>query len=155
MSESVDDRLIARLAELAERHDALLAEISRPEVASDGVRSVEIGKELGRLKRLVAPYREFERVSRELAEVRSVADDSGEEASFRELAASEISGLERARAELLEKLKEKLVTDEDAAISSLILEIRAGTGGDEAALFARDLYEMYLRYCERKRFKVG
>jgi peptide chain release factor 1 len=80
--------------------------------------------------------------------------DRSQEPELRELADPEIKDLQAKHGELLESLKMAIVRDDDEAIESIILEIRAGTGGQEAALFCRDLYEMYLRFCERKRFKV-
>jgi len=154
MNQTVDERLIARLQELADRHHNLTEEIQRPEVATNAARSIEIAKELGKLRRLVDPFRAFRNVRDQLEESRAIAADTNEDAEFRDLAAAEIPRLEQEYETRLEGLKERMVTNEDAAVSSVILEIRAGTGGDEAALFARDLYEMYLRYCERKRFKV-
>jgi len=154
MSETVDERLIERLEELAGRHRHLMDELQKPEVASNALRSVEIAKEMGKLRRLVDPYLQLRKVRDRLMENRHIANDAAEDRELRELAAGEIPQLEKEYENRLEGLKDRMVTSEDAAISSIILEIRAGTGGDEAALFARDLYEMYLRYAERKGFKV-
>jgi peptide chain release factor 1 len=125
-----------------------------PAVATDAVRSIALAKEAGRLGRLADPYVDFRKIHEALEEARGIVADASQDAELRELAASEIEDLQAEHEQRLEALKELIVTDEDAAITSVILEIRAGTGGDEAALFARDLYEMYLRYCERKGFKV-
>jgi peptide chain release factor 1 len=154
MIDSVDTRLLAKLEEIATRRDELTREMADPKVASDATRSIALAKEVGRLGRLAGPYQKFQKVRTELEEARAILGDSSQDAELRELAASEVDDLQARHDRLLEGLKELLVTDEDAAITSVILEIRAGTGGDEAALFSRDLYEMYLRYCERKGFKV-
>ncbi len=154
MPQTVEDRLIARLEELSQRYDQLNEELSTPEVATNAVRSVTIAKELGKLRRLVDPFRDFQKTRVELDEARSIVNDPDQEADMRELAQEEIPDLESAYEAKLDKLKEQVVTNDDAAINSVILEIRAGTGGEEAALFVRNLYEMYLRYCERHRFKV-
>ncbi len=70
------------------------------------------------------------------------------------LAEEELTGLEAQKTQLLDKIKDSLIMADDIVIGSVILEIRAGTGGDEAALFARDLYDMYMRYAEKQRWKV-
>jgi peptide chain release factor 1 len=80
--------------------------------------------------------------------------DRSQDAEMRDFARSEAATLESRCEDLLETLKDTIVSDEDAAIDSVMLEVRAGTGGQEAALFCRDLYEMYLRFCERRGFSV-
>ncbi|MFH1748494.1 MAG: PCRF domain-containing protein, partial [Planctomycetota bacterium] len=75
------------------------------------------------------------------------------DADLRELAEAELPALQEQRSQLITTLQERLVTGNDAAIRSIILEVRAGTGGDEAALFARELFDMYLAYASRKGFK--
>ncbi len=154
MVDNVDARLLAKLEEIAQKCDELTREMADPAVARDAVRSVALAKEVGRLGRLSDPYKNFRKVRDQLDEARAIMGDPSQDSDLRELAESEIDELQASHDRLLDGLKELLVTDADAAITSVIVEIRAGTGGDEAALFARDLYEMYLRYCERKGFKV-
>ncbi len=154
MTSEVDNRLIAKLEEIVQRRDELNAQLGDAAVARDPARSIAISKELGRLKRLADPYVKFRKVNAELEDNRAIIHDSSQDADLRELAEAELGELQERRDTMFEQLKELLVTDEDAAIASVIMEIRAGTGGVEAALFARDLYEMYLRYCERRGFKV-
>ncbi len=154
MSDEVNDKLLAKLGELSDRHDWLLERMNDPAVASDPVQAASIGKEMGRLRHLVQPYRELRTVGDELEDARAMVGDKSSEADLRELAREECGELETRYERLLEALKEKIVTEDDAAIASVIMEIRAGTGGDEAALFARDLYEMYLRFCDRRKLKV-
>ncbi len=154
MSDEVTTRLLAKLSELSGRYDDLMGQMNDPAVASNPARSAEIGKEMGRLRRLVDPYRGLRTVGDQLDAAAALMTDKSQDAELRELAAEEASDLRGRYDELLEDLKERIVMDDDSAISSLILEIRAGTGGDEAALFVRDLYEMYLRFCETHRLKV-
>jgi len=154
MLTEVDQKLIAKLEELSGRYDELNDTLALPEVASDAHKSIELTKEMGRLRRLVDPYRAYRGVRQELEHAREIAADRSQDADMRELAEAEIPELEPRHDEMLEALKAKMVTDEDAAISSVIVEIRAGTGGDEAALFARDLYQMYVRFAEKKGCKV-
>ncbi len=153
MSESVDDRLLGKLQELADRADEINQLLIDPAIASDPIQCVALSKEAGKLRRLVQPYLEYRTLSDERDEAQSIIDDVDQDSELRELAAEEIKDLCLQCDERLDSLKESLVTSDDANISSVIIEIRAGTGGDEAALFVRDLYTMYLRYCERHRFK--
>jgi peptide chain release factor 1 len=154
MPSEVDDKLIAKLDEIAARRDDLTAQLADPHIARDPSRSLGIAREAGRLRRIAEPYRDFQSVKNHLDEARSILADPSQDSELRQLAQAEVDELQGRHDRMLERLKEILVTADDAAIASVILEIRAGTGGDEAALFARDLYEMYLRYCERKGFKV-
>jgi len=154
MTTEIEDRLIGKLQELADRAASLREELGQQEVATNPTKSIAITRELGRLKRLVDPFAEFSRIRTQLDEARALLNDRTQDADMRALAEAEIEPLESRHDELLEQLKGEIVTDEEAAITSIIMEIRAGTGGDEAALFARDLYEMYKRYCERKGLSV-
>lgn len=150
MAQDVNDRLISKLKELDQRFKQLNEELVDPEVATDPSRSIALTKELGRLRRLVNPFRTFCRVRDELDDAEAIVSDKTQDREMREMAEAEIGELQSKHDEILESLKALIVTDDDAAIHSVILEIRAGTGGAEAALFARDLYEMYSRYCETK-----
>ena len=154
MGEDVDSRFVGKLQEIADRYRSLMDQLADPSVAADPGKSLEITREMGRLKRLVRPFEEFRKVRHQLEEARALSGAASPDAELRELALEELPALEAECMRRLESLKAILVTSEDAEISSVLMEIRAGTGGDEAALFARDLYEMYLRYCERQGFKV-
>ncbi len=154
MALSVDEKLIARLDEFANRRDELNEQLSDPEIACDPNKSISLAKEIGRMKRLVDPYLAFRKVREDLQGNQEIAQDSSQDPELRDMASEELGGLKTQHDQMLEGLKELIVTDEDAAISSIIVEVRAGTGGQEAALFARNLYEMYLRYCERQGFKL-
>jgi len=154
MSQGVDERLIAKLEELADRSDHLSGQLYDQAIACDPSKSLEITKELGRLRRLVDPFKKLRKVRAQLAEARTIVDDRSQDAEMRDLAQAEMDSLSARHDEMLEALKGAIVSDEDAMIDEVIVEIRAGTGGDEAALFARDLMEMYRRFCERKGFAV-
>jgi peptide chain release factor 1 len=154
MGENVDRKFVRKLQEVADHYQGLMERLADASVATDPVKSQEIVREMGRLKRLVTPFAEFRKLQDQLAEAQALSTDAAQEAELRALALEEIPVLEQECGRRLETLKETVVTGEDAAISSVLLEIRAGTGGDEAALFARDLYEMYTRYCAKKGFAV-
>jgi len=148
------DAVFAKLEEIKRRYEETAAEMNRPEVACDGVRMTALAKEHGRLRRLVDPYLEYEKLQRRIREGQALADDPASDPELRELARAEVDEA-RARAEsLFQQIVGLVLTDDDAAIDSIIMEIRAGTGGEEAALFARDLCQMYQRYADRKGFSV-
>ncbi len=149
-----DSPVIRKLESLRARYEAIGEEMSRPEVASDGARVTKLTKERGQLSRVVEVYAAYRKAVTAAADSEVILADPAADEDFKALAAEELAAA-TARAEtLFEEIKKALVTGDDAAIDSIIVEIRAGTGGQEAALFARDLYEMYLRYAERRRFRV-
>ena len=154
MSTDVNERLIAKLQELSDRFDQLNEQLVDPAVAVDPRKSIAINKEIGSLKRLVLPFREFRKVRSDLGDARAMTADRAVDAELRELAQAEMPELEQKHDTMLESLKGAIVMSEDAEINSVILEIRAGTGGEEAALFARDLYEMYNRFSATKGLTV-
>lgn len=154
MAQEVDAKLIAKLQELDDRTVELNERLNDPAVACDPTQSIGITKELGRLRRLVEPYRLFRKVHTDLEGTRAILADKTSDPEFRALAEAEVPELQKRYDEMLDALKFSLVSDDDAAINSVIMEIRAGTGGEEAALFARDLYEMYTRFAERKKLSV-
>ncbi|HEX2766873.1 MAG TPA: peptide chain release factor 1 [Candidatus Limnocylindria bacterium] len=144
--------MIDRLAELEARSEEIGTLLSSPDAAADPARLADLGRELSRLEPIVAAGREWRRVREQLAEAREMATDPDEE--LRALAAEEIARLEAAESELDARLRGLLVPPDPNDERDIILEIRAGAGGEEAALFAADLYRMYARYAERRRWKV-
>jgi peptide chain release factor 1 len=104
------------------------------------------------LETIVGQYRAYQKSAAQVQELRAMAANRAD-AEMAELAAAELPNAESQAADLLEELKDEFVAAEDKAVDSFFLEIRAGTGGEEAALFARDLFEMYRRYAETKRWK--
>mgnify|MGYP000502579939 CR=1 FL=1 len=154
MNDSVgQSALIARLDEIAHRYEEILGEMNRPEVVSNPAQIVELGKEEGALRRIVVPYRDYQRIQQQIHEAQAILSDPRSDPELRELAEQELPDL-RARAErTMDELMGLLVMGDEDKIDSVIMEIRAGTGGEEAALFARDLYEMYLRYAQARGYR--
>ncbi|GIW86718.1 MAG: peptide chain release factor 1 [Isosphaeraceae bacterium] len=132
------------------RFQELEAALIDPAVMSDPVRVAALVKERGALARLAVPYGRYRDLNLQIEEARRLAD-SESEPELRAYAASEVALLEEEQASVADQLRD-LLYDRLAGTdhASLILEVRAGTGGDEAALFARDLVEMYRRYSELK-----
>jgi peptide chain release factor 1 len=139
----------ARLVEIASQYDALNAELARPEVTADPSALRRLGKELSQLEPVVAAWRGLQAVRKELAEARELRDAGDDE--MRELAQDEARRLEAREAELNDQLRLLLLPRDPNDEKNVILEIRAGAGGEEAKLFAAELLRMYLRYAERHR----
>jgi peptide chain release factor 1 len=148
--------LIRRLDELAARFDQLQAQLNDTEVLSNPQRVIAASKESGQLDSVVSKYRDYQKAQTAVEELRELSRGKAD-AEMAELAATELPEAEAKASALLEQLKDEFVAAEDMSVDSFFLEVRAGTGGEEAALFGRDLYEMYRRYCERKgwRFDVS
>ena len=154
MPPPTDPAWIKRVAEMARRSDEVAAEMNKPEVASNGALLVRLAREHGQLEKIVKSYREYRNVMGQLEESCVILDDPQSDPELRELAEGEVETLQRRRQELLTTLQEKLVTGDEALIDSIIVEIRAGTGGDEAALFAGELLQMYQTVAARHGFKT-
>ncbi len=144
--------MIDRLREIEARYDELTAEMGSPQVAGDPARLTEIGRELSRLEPIVVAIRAWNAVRDELQATREMTHDADE--GVRSLARDEVESLESREAQLQAELKRLLVPRDPNDDRDVIMEIRAGTGGDEAALFAADLFRMYSRYAERQRWRL-
>ena len=156
MSQIVKDPAwISRLEQMSKRGEQIAAEMVRPKVATNGALMAKLAREHGQLEKVLKPFREYRRVTDQLSESVGIIEAHGSDTELRELAETELPELRRRREALLTQLQEKLVTGDEASITSLMLEIRAGTGGQEAALFAGELLEMYKAYAARKGFKVN
>ncbi len=146
--------IMALLKARAQRFDELTEELARPEVASDVKRFPALLKERGALEHSAATYGEFLRLERGYRENREMLADPALDSEMKELAQADLEALEAAFAALDQRVRNELISDADDLRRKLIMEIRAGTGGDEASLFARDLFDIYKRYCEAQHFKV-
>jgi peptide chain release factor 1 len=144
--------MIDRLAELEARYEEISRELSTPEAAEDPARLAELGRELSRLDPIVTGLREWRSVREELESTRGMVDDPDEE--MRSMAREELARLEARSGELQSSLRALLVPRDPNDDRNVILEVRAGTGGEEASLFAADLFRMYARYAERRRWKL-
>jgi peptide chain release factor 1 len=150
---TASDNLDAKLDEVARQYDELNAELARPETVQDLDLLKRLGREIARLEPVVAAYRRLGETRRELAGARELRDAESDE-ELRAMAREEVTQLEGREAELVEELKVLLLPRDPADDGNVILEIRAGTGGDEAALFANELLQMYLRYASGRRYKA-
>ncbi len=148
------ESLLNKLEQLNQRHIEIEALISDPAVASNPTQLISLSKEQGGLKHIIPEYRKYLSHKSQIEEAQTILSDPEADAEYKELAQGEISELEPLQETLLQALQNTLVMADDMNIGSVIMEIRAGTGGDEAALFVRDLHGMYTRYAETKRWKV-
>jgi peptide chain release factor 1 len=123
------------------------------EVATDREKSSKFAKELSDLREPVSLYRQFKQSAADIEELQTVLKEK-HDSEFLEMAKSELAELENKRAELEEKLKKLLAGEDKDAGRDVIIEIRQGTGGDEAGLFAADLYRMYTKYADNKKWNV-
>jgi peptide chain release factor 1 len=141
-----------RLEATEQRYDDLTDEMARPEVSGDYEKLQAIAKERASIEQVVGLYREWKANAKAIEEARSVLGDSDPEIAA--MAKEEVDALTLKRADLEVRLKRALVPKDPRDARDVIVEIRAGTGGDEAALFAADLYRMYTRYADRRRWAV-
>ena len=153
MSESKDS-LTVKLDELECRYDEIEKQIADPQVASDPTRLIALSKEQAKLRKIVTKYREYKQAEKGIADAEQILADESVEDDLKELAREEMEQLESQKEVLLIEIQDSLVMADDDSINSIIVEIRAGTGGEEAALFAKDLYNMYVRYAEGRKWKV-
>jgi peptide chain release factor 1 len=147
-----DGGIEATLREIAVQYDALHAQLATPEVTSDPNALRRIGQELARLEPVVAAFRSLEATRAELAGAREMREAGDADPEMRAMTNDEIDRLTAEEERLVEDLKVLLLPRDPNDDRDVILEIRAGAGGEEAALFAAELYRMYVRYAERHRF---
>ena len=141
-----------KIEELTRRYDELEALLSDPAILANQLEFRKLNKEHSDLKELVAAYRDYRKILAELEDNRGLLSEPDPE--IREMAETEIEQLEARKEEIKEAIKVLLLPKDPNDDRSVVLEIRAGTGGDEAALFAADLFRMYNRFAETNRWKV-
>jgi peptide chain release factor 1 len=140
------------LEEKLDRFETLERQLVDPAVLANPALVAAAAREHGSLAKLAKKYRRFKIVNGQIAETQELIE--GKDADMREMAEAELPGLREEREKLWDELLEMTIGGEDAQRSRIVMEIRAGTGGDEAALFARDLYEMYKHHAEEKHWKI-
>ncbi|MDP3879615.1 MAG: peptide chain release factor 1 [Dehalococcoidales bacterium] len=138
-----------KLEQLDKRYRELEAQIATPEAASDPKRLQKLARERASIEDLVVKYREYKATAKSLEETRTMLKDGPDE-EMKALVKQEIEDLEARMEQHLEELKLALLPRDENDQKDIIMEIRAGTGGDEAGLFAADLFRMYTRYAQTK-----
>jgi len=142
--------MLDKLSAAESRYEQLMAEMADPAVQADTAKFRTHSKELAEMQPLVEKFREYKDVATQIA----AAEELVKDADMRELAQEELKALETRRDALLAELKILLIPKDPNDAKNVVLEIRAGAGGDEAALFASDLFRMYTRYAERQGWRL-
>jgi peptide chain release factor 1 len=142
-----------KLQEIEQRFERLTADLGNPEVIGDRARFSQVARERAQLEQLVETFREYKRVKADLDGNRALLEDA--DAEVRAMAREELPALQAKVDAFNERLKILLLPRDPNDERSVILEVRAGAGGDEAGLFANQVLRMYLRYAERKGWKFS
>ncbi|HBM79777.1 MAG: peptide chain release factor 1 [Clostridiales bacterium] len=145
--------MLERLDFIEEKYNDLTKKISDPEVIANQQEWQKLMKEHASLEEIVQSYKEYKDVSKEIENDKEIIDDKSE-SELKELAEEELKDLEKKQEGIENKLKLLLLPKDPNDEKNVFLEIRAGTGGEEAALFAAELLRMYTKYAERKNWKV-
>jgi len=143
---------IAKLEEIEERYEGLSAEMAEPGVVADQKRYQKIAKQHSDISEVVEKFREWKSVEEQLGEAKLMLEDSDPDMAA--MAQDEVASLETRQAELSENMRVLLLPKDPNDEKGIVLEVRAGTGGDEASLFAAEIFRMYCRYAEAQRWKV-
>ena len=146
--------MLDKLAEITNRYEEITTLLSQPEVISDNKRFQSLSKEQARMLPVVEVFHEIDKKQKELADNDQLASDLDEDQEMRDLAKEEIYRLKEEIEILSEKAKVLLLPRNPDDEKNTIMEIRAGTGGNEAALFVADLYKMYMKFAELNQWKI-
>jgi len=144
--------MLEKLQGIAARYEEIERLMADPAIAADYEKIAEYAQERANIEPIAKGYYEYRDIEQQLAEAEMLLDS--EDRDMRELAQEEIAELTARRAELEEELRLLLLPRDPRDAKNVIMEIRAGAGGDEAALFAADLFRMYTRYAEKQGWKI-
>jgi len=145
--------MIDKLEKIAERYTEVERQIANPDIMKDISRYKELMQEHSQLRETVEEFEKFKQIMQEVEDAKMLLE-AEEDSDMREMAREELSSLEARQEESEQNLRTLLIPKDPLDGKNIIMEIRAGTGGDEAALFAADLYRMYNRYAENAGWKI-
>ena len=145
--------MLQTLASIEQRYDEIERLLADPEVSGDYERVQALAKEHAALKRLASLAREHRQVTQSLEDAQAMARDESDR-ELASLAQEELTSLEAQKEHVEETLRLALIPEDPNELKNVIMEIRAGTGGEEAGLFAADLFRMYTRYAQRKGWRT-
>ena len=145
--------MLDKLILIEQRYQELEQQMALPEVVTDYQRVAQLAREQADLREVVEMYRDFKRIDRELAGAQELLDTTTDP-DLSELAQTEIASLQIEHERFHKRLRELLLPRDARDAKNVIIEIRAGAGGDEAGLFAADLFRMYTRYAENRNWKT-
>ena len=146
--------MFKKLDFILEKYEELSMTVSDPEVIANQSLWQKKIKEMGEMEPIVTKYKEYKKVQDDLAATEEMLNELGSDDEMREMAKEELTELKEKSEQLTEELKIALLPKDPNDDKNVILEVRAGTGGEEAALFGADLLRMYTRYAERRGWKV-
>ena len=146
--------MLERLADIERRYEELSDIINNTEIIADNERWRKLMKEHSDITPIVEKYREYKKIKEELAEAEEMLNDSSIDDDFKALVKEEFSENKKKIVDTEEELKILMLPKDPNDDKNVIVEIRGGAGGDEANIFAGDLYRMYSRYAERRRWKT-
>jgi len=150
----MNDKLLKKLEKIYERYNELEKLLSDPEVIADSSRYTAYIKEHGSLSRMVNKYMQLTETLAKKRETEGLLAQEDEDKEFAKMAKDELGFLEKQEETLFDEIKGLFVTEDKISSKNVIAEIRAGTGGEEAAIFAADLFRMYTKYAENQGWKV-
>ncbi|MBI5694489.1 MAG: peptide chain release factor 1 [Nitrospirae bacterium] len=146
--------MFGKLEEVSRKYDELTGLLSDPAIITNQQEFMKFSKEQSEISDVVEKYREYQGIIAEIAGAEEMAADKDSDPDFREMAEAELAELKAKREAAEAELKLLLIPKDPNDEKNTFLEIRAGTGGDEAALFAGDLFRMYSKFAEKNRWKV-
>jgi len=146
------DSIRFKLESVCDRFEEIAGLLADPDVIGDQNQFRDLSKEYARVEPIVKLFGEFESVDEDIAAAQEMADDT--DSDIRDMGQEELQSLNMRRDELLLELQKSLIPADPFDESNVYLEVRAGTGGDEAAIFAGDLFRMYSKYAETMRWKI-
>jgi len=145
--------MFSRLDSAQKRYDELSRLMAQPQVVTDPNQLQKIAKERASLKDVVTAYRQYQKTSKELAELEALLADTAD-GDMKGFVREEVTTLQRRREDIVHQLEQSLQPKDPNDDKDAIVEIRAGTGGEEASLFAADLFRMYSRYAQNRGWQV-
>ena len=145
-----EDIMIERLQSIEKKYNELNYELMKPEVLSDIKKTLELNKEISNLKDSYDAYQKYKKIENDIVEASEIISDP----ELGEMAREEIKNLEIEKEELIKKIEIMLLPKDPNDLKNVIIEIRGAAGGDEANIFAGDLYRMYLKYAEKQNWKI-
>ncbi len=145
--------IIDKLEAIKEKWEALGEQLNDPEIIGDMKRFVKVNKDYKDLEPIVVAFKEYKNLLSNIEEAREILKNEKDE-DMREMAQEELTTSEQRCDTLVEDIRLMLIPKDPTDDKNAVMEIRAGTGGDEASIFAGDLYRMYIRYCETKGWKI-
>lgn len=146
--------ILQKLENLSQRYDELRKLLGNPKVLANPQESQKYGKEQKEISPLVSHFNQYKEIQKQKEEAELILNDPGLDAEFKEMTLNEIKSLNQEKERLEEEIKRLMVPKDPRDEKNVFLEIRAGTGGEEAALFAANLFRMYSKYAESQKWKL-